>query len=191
MNVNMQVRPNLYKIELFKNRTNTPRSFGISNLWHKEAKTNILRSFRGCAFCLSQHTCVRMSSLPKITGGCVWLRKGKKDKKRDSEITREQSIYSANDLFIPWREEDGHLQVICAEQWAALAPEGNCWSWDLLSENALKAQALPEDWGIRISLKCTAASSSTMVTREGGSVATLYIRNYLQVNRSYWLGWPD
>lgn len=112
---------------------------------------------------------------------------------RESERDRKwkSSVYSAKDLFTLRWEEGGHPQVICAEQWAASAPEGIADPKIYSQKMHCKAQALPEHLAIRISLNRTAACATAMVTGEKarGRAGGHIIHNYLQQNSSYWFGW--
>lgn len=107
---------------------------------------------------------------------------------RESERDRKwkSSVYSAKDLFTLRQEEDGHPRVICAEQWAASAPEGIADPKIYSQKTHCKAQALPEHSAIRISLNRTAACATAMVTGEKarGRAGGHIIHNYLQQNSS-------
>lgn len=87
---------------------------------------NILRSLHWRSLsCLSATHMYKLSvDFPENPRGeCVWLWKRKK-----GEWEGKGSVYSAKELFTFWWEEDGHPQLICAGQWAASGPEGDCWS---------------------------------------------------------------
>lgn len=90
----------------------------------------------------------------------------------------QSSVYSAKDLFTLRWEEDGHPRVICAEQWAASAPEGIADPKIHSEKTHCKAQPSLEHSGIRISLNSTAARSTAMVTRGRGRTSGYTIHDY-------------